>query len=1211
MTAHLVQFDLFKTPLTDLKGKNLIEASAGTGKTFCIENIYVRYLLEKEGENEDISINEILVVTFTNAATKELKSRINNRIEQTYSYLNSNKKRENDAFYDYLDKIKGDEEKKEKSIKSIKRALSDFDKANIFTIHSFCERVLTENAFESSNAFTREVSHDETKYIDIAVEDFWRKYVFTLPAEVYDKLKEVEEDKTVKSQKLDLDVFKAIANSAVKVMKPTIIPSIKNYKDVEGLLITIKEIKKTKACLKNIYEKEKENIEAALKKNLDSPMSYRLSNSLEEYFYDNDVLIFDKSGLVDLPNVHNIFKEIKNLNNAANNLLGRIDATFLIYLRVKLCEFADERIKYLKSKAKKITFSNQLKDLYDALCSASDNKEFLLKKIKERYKIAMIDEFQDTDKIQYEILKKIFFDEDKTIFLIGDPKQSIYKFRGADIYAYLKAKNEYGIKKFPLYKNYRSSKKLLNGFNTIFGSLKNPFVVKGIDYTSITSGTVKFETEGLDENIEIKYCDEDINNADKAENAVCNNIVNEISKLLDKKNSAMINDRPLKANDIAIIVPKNKNMELLRRHLNKYQIPVVASSHESVFATEEAKEIKKFLVAISNPANGLAVRTALATSFFDKSAVDIYELRHDEKKSADLTNEFAAYQEAWQNQGFYAMMMKFIAEKEIKKRFIKKPGGSRKLVNLLHLTELIHKASKIGINGIYETIKWIDDKENDTDNPTDEYLLRLESDEESVNIITVHKSKGLEFPIVFFPFFWDEVVKSSNTKDVVVFHKDNDDKIYLDVGSENIEVGKQKRALESLAEDVRLFYVAITRAACKCYIYYYYNAGGAHKNRSSAMNYLFHYANKNIDEIDDAVEIRNFLKDKKNKLQKYSDRIDDLRKIANSSDDSIVLSKIENKAPESLTLEERGKTDLVWSGDFTGTIKTAYSIESYSHLSSQMQYDNETNEADEFYDAEKLVDNKIAVASKETINDGIFYFEKGAKAGSDFHKIMENLDFASAKTAIEKFVKSELSGLYSDSNLETLSGTVYDVLNIDLGSFFGKHFCLKDIEKNKKYAEMEFYLHLNNLQSLKDVLMAYFKKKDLTEFVKSLERLSFSEIETYLHGFIDLVFCHKNKYYIIDWKFNHLGYEYNNYRREELLKTISNANYYLQYYIYFFSLYRYLKYKNRNFTMDDIGGVFYIFARGIQKNKNTGIYEDTGIYFDRPIEFLQEVSAVI
>ena len=1213
------KFDPFKYSLDELKGKNLIEASAGTGKTFCIENICVRYLLEgypseeRVESSENIDIRDMLVVTFTNAATKELKSRINKRIEEVDLYLNKDESKNarlldsyaalDNPLFKYINEKEKDANWKEKAKQSIKLARLDFDEANIFTIHSFCERVLTENAFESSKTFVREINYDEKSYIDTAVEDFWRLYIGSLPAEFCSKLDELSKDKDLKSLGINLDIFKSMAGSVVKIMNPKILPSIKDYLYKERLFEDVKSIKREKVKLKADYVRERENIGVALSKNFDFVKSANILIDLDNYFYDDDLTLFDGCLLEDIYQSHNIFKSISELNSKVINLLKCIDWDFLIYLRLKLFDYVNERIDILKKKDKKITFSNQLRDLYEAL-NGSDG-ESLLKKIKSRYKIAMVDEFQDTDQIQYEILKKIFFDEDKTIFLIGDPKQSIYKFRGADIFAYLNAKAEKDMKLFTLTKNYRSSEKLINGFNAIFMGLKKPFVHKDIDYFKVDFGKEKYKAAGLNENIEIKYFDDDVNNASKAEEAVCNDIVKEITKLLDKKNNILINDKPLKANNIAIIVFKNSQIHLLRKKLNNYQIPVVATSNESVFNSEEADELKKFLIAVSNPANETALRTALTTSLFGKKADYIFKLRQSDEDVSKLLNDFADYQKTWQNHGFYAMMMQLITKNELKKKFMSMPGGNRKLVNFIHLTELIHKASKIGINGIYETIKWIDDIKNDQNNSVDEYLLRLESDENAIQITTIHKSKGLEYPIVFFPFFWDEV-KSESSNNVVTFHQDN--KLYIDVGSEKFKDNCQQSALEKLAEDVRLFYVAITRAACKCYVYYYYNASkqGGHNNRPSAMHYIFHYA-KEVNEIHNVTEIRQYLK---NELPEYSSRIADLQKLADLSKNSIVLSKVNGgEVPQ----EDFSTNDLVEEVSicmrkFAPFLKPrlAYLIESYSHLAEHKGYNEKEYKIDELYNIESFDEKMLTGIANEKKEQNIFYFPKGEKAGSDLHGIMEKLDFSLQKEEIANFVKTELAEIYTDNQLNTLANIIYNILNIDLGRFCEDgSFGLKDIDKNKRFSEFEFYSYFKNLEELKDSLIPYFEKKinegfkEFGEFKESLKKITFNQIKAFLHGYIDLVFYHKNKYYIVDWKFNHLGYDYNNYKREDLIKAISNANYYLQYYIYLLSLYKYLKYRDKNFNADNIGGVFYIFARGVQENGTTGIY------FDRPIDFLK------
>ena len=243
---------------------------------------------------------------------------------------------------------------------------------------------------------------------------------------------------------------------------------------------------------------------------------------------------------------------------------------------------------------------------------------------------------------------------------------------------------------------------------------------------------------------------------------------------------------------------------------------------------------------------------------------------------------------------------------------------------------------------------------------------------------------------------------------------------------------------------------------------------------------------------------------------------------------------------------------------------------------------------------------KIKEEKKKKVN--IFNFPAGAKAGSNFHKIMESLDFTLPKDRIFDVVKTDLSNVYSETYLSILADKIDDILKTNIGTFCGENLYLKDIDNSNKYAEVDFYLHLNDLKLFKDRLLKYFKHKNLNNFEQALEKLTFASIEGYLNGFIDLIFIHNKKYYIVDWKFNHLGNSYNDYSQENLLKVITNANYYLQYYIYLLALYEYLKYRIKNFNTHYIGGIFYIFVRGVQK-ENTS----TGIHYDKPIDFLKDI----
>jgi exodeoxyribonuclease V beta subunit len=1265
MTSY-IPFDLYNISLDELQGKNLIEASAGTGKTYCIENIVIRYLLEKR----ELNIKDILVVTFTNAATKELKSKINKRIQDAFIYLNALEKREDDDFHKYLNKFKDSGKEKTEILENLKLSLTDFDEVNIFTIHSFCERLITENAFDSNKAFAREVSFSEDIFTITAVSDFWRNEISTLPAEVLERLKKLGEQHELN---LDFDAFVKIASIAVNTMSYNVIPYIDSsyYEQIKECIDVIKD---KKSNLKSIYIKIKEKY-FGVSIETDPLYVNELLTSLEDYFYDEDKLMCDSNTLATLlimmkeeasknnftgnddgpfvlqevsekiiedktdtcsvsdtedasktfleQNIlWRLLNDIEALNKETEELLNKLNINCLIYLRRYLLSYISDRIEYLKDKEKKITFNNQLLDLYCAL--KNDKQEVLLNKIKSKYKIALVDEFQDTDVVQYEIIKKIF--NDKTIYLIGDPKQSIYKFRGADIYTYLKAKSEVD-RIFTLNNNFRSANELIKGFNSIFG--KNGrndkvFVLNNIVYIDAISGFEKFETKNLSRNIVIKYFDNSkIQSSAEAKQLVCDDIVAEISHILNNQHFIKSRDDKefgrIEAKDIAVIVPANEHITMLRSALNKYKIPVVAASSENVFSSEEALELKKILLALGQPANLYAVRVALTTSFFNKNAQDIYKTIDNEEDMTELIDELTKYQAMWQDQGFYSMMRTFINEKGIKELISNMPGGERKMNNLLHLIELIHKASKIGIVGISETIKWLDEKIKNPDNNNEEFLLRLESDECAVNITTIHKSKGLEYPIVFFPFFWSSV-KGQQGDDVVIFHEKTDDgdvKTNIDVSKS--ETNKKAYYVEELAEDVRLFYVGVTRAACKCYIYYYYNASKGHNNRPSAMHYIFNFYGElknNVDSIGDYFKKQN---------KDYNDKITDLKSLEDDSAGCVKTELICRLKPEELKPEElktdddalpRGQLQLKCD-EFNGTIKESYAINSYTSMVSHTHYSSykildlsESQKNEEIKGIDEFHEDTYEPGKSES---AIFDFERSTKAGIFFHSLMQDLDFTSDNTEVEKLIKSKLYKFRMSKNkvsytkdTETLKNLVTDILNINLFSFSNgaRKDCLrlKDITNTQKLTELEFYLYLEDLKRFKDFFRQYLSDNHLNDFLKYFKDLNFSylKLKNFLHGFIDLIFSYKGKYYIIDWKFNYLGGSYEYYESSRLKSAVAAAHYYLQYHLYLLALYKYLKYRDDRITVDDIGGVFYIFARGVKNGNNTGIF------FHRPINFVEK-----
>lgn len=1173
-----------KTGVSDenIKRKNIIEASAGTGKTFSIECLFLKFILEC-----GFNIDKILIITFTNRATDELKERLNKRLKISLDYLKGNVAHDpNDPMHRYLGGL--DRNDLSKHILILENALNNFDEASIHTIHSFCDRLLLEFPFESGTTFNRELYGEDEYYVKLTVEDFWRNEVFSLTSEVYNKIKEL--GKNYNYLKLDLYKLTDLAKEMVRYpdFKRKILPEIDSDSE-EDTLNKLRSLKNEKIALKEEFNKDIVQL-----KNLH--LESDIFEHIEDFIFNDDVIIFklpeaSEITLDDLTLKHSIFQTISNISAEATSLIDKIGINTLIYFRIKLLKIIDKKIDHIKQLNNQITYSDQLKDLYNALITKGNNK--LLEKIRNRYNALVVDEFQDTDLLQYSILKHIFYNTDKFVFFIGDPKQSIYKFRGADIYVYLEAVSEADVI-YSLKKNFRSTKNLIDAFNMLYTLGENPFLIKEIKYIPVEAGGEKYKIENEVSNLVIKYFDENDINKDQAIAKVTDDIIYEIKRLLHKDSHVKINEngilRPIEGRDIAIIMFENKDGELLRKELNKNGIVACASSRESVYKSEEARELKMFLVALANPANYIALNTALTTSLFNLTASEIDEIQHNEEKATEILKSFIHYQELLSSYGFYRMMMEFINDSHLKERLLQVPSGDRKITNFLHLIELIQKAHKQGIKGVYEIIKWLEEKEiQPKSSAEEEQVLRLESEENAVNIVTIHKSKGLEFPIVFVPYFWNDSKFSIGYRNVI-FHEN--DKVNIDVGSEDNKYrdNMAKTEFEMLAEYLRLLYVAMTRAACKCYLYYMYNS--KKRNVCSAINYLLHVAaeNKSISNVGDIVDIL--------KQSTYQVRIGVLENIAKKSEGNIVVDLLKENNSGEFEKKQENIKPLV-KRTFDKNINKKYLITSYTGLTRFGQLEERIPALDELF-------NNVGDSDNKDLR-GIFAFDRGVASGNLWHKIMENLDFDTDKNTRDIYIKKQLekTKYKTDEFVNAVTTVIDNLLNKNLGSFLGTSLYLKDIPQKNRISELEFYLNIKNLSKLKDVLIDYFEMKKKTNFLNSIEKLRFEELESFINGFIDLVFTDGNKYYVIDWKFNFLGSNADDYNIDNLEKEMLGNYYYLQYHLYMLALYKYLKTKNKSIGMEHIGGVFYIFARGIQDNN------DTGIYFDRPIEFLERCKDVI
>ncbi len=1070
----------------NLSGKNLIEASAGTGKTYSIALLFLRFILN------GLELKEILAVTFTIAATAELKDRIRTFLKEAL-YILSGKEVENSDIRLIIDRQKED---KEILFQRANKALFEFDEACIFTIHGFCQRVIYEHAFECSSFFEGKPAGEEKDLIEEAVCDFWRTHFYNAPEDFLEY--------AMVEKNITPPYFIKIAGNNFN--KPHLLtepwPELSMFgPDTEG------------------------NDKTSL--------------------YENDILI----------------------------------------LKHKVLTFVKERLDKFKREESCLSYDDLLLILYYTL--KSERGVFLKERLQKKYKAVFIDEFQDTDPVQYEIFQTLFEDSSVTVFYTGDPKQAIYSFRNADIFAYLKAAEHIkSSKQFTMDINYRAKSSLVEATEKVFTLRKNPFLYSEIDFPQVKGRKESTETLLTEKGntfppLNIWYLRADkvdkkyisgkgkykftLLTVTSAVEFIIKGMSFEILRLLDRKEEVKIGENYLKPSDIAVLTRTNREALMVKEVLGKYNVPSVVYNTESVFHTDEAIEMATVLRAVSEYNDEKAVRGALITDIFGYGLSYIDKLSRDEKEWEKWIDTFRNYHILWKKSGFLRMFGKMVKDNDIKKKLLSSSRGERKITNALHIAELIHREEFTKKLAPSDTLKYVLEKISEVDTESEDYELRIESDKNAVIIITVHKSKGLEFPVVFCPFLWHSS-KVYKKDDPLLYH--NKDKLpVLNLAGEEEAVKKANE--ENLAENLRIMYVALTRAVCRCYLFW----GRINGAGTSAPAYIFHNCrdDNSFKDSDDGTMYGELLKLNDNK--------------------TISVTEIP-PGKEGVYEEEKKETELDSAKEFTGMIDKNWSITSYSGL--VFTSGKSVDEPDrDFYEDTVITERSdfLTDDSGRQEESGTFDFPRGRKTGMVFHEIFEKLDFQGnniKKTVAEVLDKYHMGKDNKTGNLLYNDGEkmVRNVISASLSD--GKEgFCLKDISEKDLIKEFEFYFPLAGVNTGKIKSMLNYD----TGYIP------FKDIEGYLHGYIDLICRHKCKYYIIDWKTLYLGSCCKYYSPVYLKEAIKEHNYRLQYLLYTVALNRYLLKRDKNYDYEkNFGGIFYIFLRGVSGRGG----DEYGKWFDRP-----------
>lgn len=1191
-----------------LQGAQLIEASAGTGKTYTISGLYLRLLLGI-GIHEPLPCEQILVVTFTNAATEELRERIRNRIRQAYRACLGLP--ESDPF---IKEILGllSSEQRPLALSRLDLALKSLDEAAIFTIHGFCQRVLSDLAFESSLLFDAEFTLDDSEFLHHAVRDFWREACYPLDSMLAQIIFEKLTGPDALQQKLRplLGNREAIAtppppafSHIATALKPAL---AKLHRQWPAARQTIQQQLFALSLNGRRYGKKEDG--------------YPL---LAEAFEQLDSWV---NGHHDLPPANALDKlslQRLSLNkssapaptDAEAPVLALIDSILAMQTQLLpafLCLARDNiRQRFAAEKARRnmLTPDDLLSTLAFALghptsvpTAAATDGQTLAKEIARRFPVALIDEFQDTDPLQFAIFSRIyaaslslvseeleFPGRTGGLLMIGDPKQAIYGFRGGDIHTYLAARAEtHG--QYTLGTNYRSAEAMVSAVNTLFSQHSAPFAGETILFEVVNvppeAKHKQLQSQHDNHALQIRLLSEDPNkglNKDTGRSLLAEDAAEQILALLNEQ-AIVINgghQRPLHARDIAVLVRDHVEAAMMKDALAKRQIGAVFLSRDSVFATLEARELALILTALANPRDEMALRSAMATQLLGLSIGAIHEFNQSEDSRALWLERCERWHQVWLVRGIMPAIMQLAADTGVIHRLLAGQNGERRLTDLRHLCELLQQKSA-ELDGPAALRYWFEQQLLDAANG-EEQQLRLESEQNLVQIVTIHKSKGLEYPVCLLPFI--SLAGSVRTPDPLLYHKDQ--QLWWDL--DRSDAGKEQQKQEQLAEDLRLLYVALTRPIYRCYLSIA-NHSTMLKNGikshlpQTAIGYLLGFTDSSID----------FTQLQQQLLPLQSEAIS-VAVIA-AAKYSGVLTSQNSQAQAATPLKLTMPQQLLWRvGSYSGLVKETGN---YDDRSAIPKDEAERPPQTPGMDDEQFNPQLSQIMTTEQLPAPRFLFEKGANAGSFMHQVLEDLDFdTSDKIAALQAVLPNAMLQYgiNPDQLPLLLDWYQQILKAPLGTAErDPGLSLAQLSSQVIVAEMEFYLPVSKLscQALNRLLAQYGYQADF----------SFDTLRGMLKGFIDLTFSYQERWYIADYKSNHLGDDFNCYHGENLQQAMLEHHYDLQYLLYTLALHRLLSKRLSGYQYQrDFGGCYYLFLRGMSPQ-----YPGAGIYFDKPPQALIE-----
>lgn len=1150
-----------RAELIPLDAPTLVEASAGTGKTYAITTYFVRAILELGLES-----NQVLVVTYTKAATAELRARSRKRIVQALALLASPFE-ESDCLHEIVWNAVRRLGRNEVEHR-LRRALGQMDQARILTIHGFCQRLLQDHPLLFGIDFDFEVAEDAASiYADLAV-DFCAAELYDAPEWLLQALREA---------KVGTDHLARLADVATRPGAEILGPerheaneeTVARWLDLRcrAGALWIKHRNAISGILLN---------DERLNKRSYNPKSIQKTwiADLDDFFADNRFTypppclsslaqgkMKTKKGK-DEPR-HPFFEACADLQNSHDALLPMLQYAVFDF-KARFIDYAREASRERRDETGVLTYDDLLTVVHAALDPSrpdgASSRSEIIREVRRAYPLALVDEFQDTDPVQYGILRAIY--GDTAAVFVGDPKQAIYAFRGADVFSYIEAVADVGNRRHSLRTNRRSDPGVVRAVNALFSRRMPPFVLEGIGFEhAIPHEEASRST--LAPSVDVIFVGQEQLDDPLAE-AVAPVVANEIALLLDS--DAQVDGRPVKADDVAVLCRTNSQAIEVTNALRALNVPASLDGGSSVLETEIASDLRAVLAAVLEPGDSRTIRRALLTRLVGVSPYELSAMT-DETWS-DWVSRFGAWSELWHGHGVLRFLEDMLVSTDAEARIASWPEARRDLTDLLHLEELLLRGERERRSNPLALMQWfrrLGDGSGDANTVAQEDLQqRPDVQSGAVRVCTIHKSKGLEYGIVYCPFPWENPRGGGPGQVAVKFH-DEHRRAKLDLGSPRLDEHKKQADQEELSDALRLLYVALTRAKHQCTLFWGRTTGW----KTAALSYLLHgehrFEKLEEDELREAVE-----------------------KLAAESSGTIGC-----RAPH-----EKRATPWREQGPAT-PLSAIVSTRSFSHAARIASFTSLTGH-DEKMPASGT--GSPSIGSQKGLFDCL---PGGARTGLLLHSVLERADFATLDTTeTRELIECQLRAAGFDSSIKAdlqrdLQLVASTPLTPDPDSPR-----LIDLQRHRQLRELEFTLSVDrpSLDDLAKLLARYGAPAAAPGYHHRLAEVSAQRVQQFLRGFIDLVFEWKGRWYVADYKSNTLP----TYEPAAVADAVQREHYVLQSQLYTAAVHRYLSGRIKDYNPEKHwGGAMLLFLRGMRGPEQGR----SSVFFDRqPADLLRAVD---